>query len=558
MHTTLWIAVLVTASLGAVSLFIRRKQFPLPPGPRGIPIVGNLRDLPSPTQKDWLHWLKHKDQYGPISSLSVLGTHIIILNDARLAVQLLEKRSSIHSMRPQQNFTDMSGWNNVLGARRNPEHVRKTRKYLYQEIGSKKSVSAFDHVQRAEVSHFLLRLLNDPSKLQQHIRKWVYCVLDRQAMINANMSRESGGIVLKIGYDYTIEQHDRDPLVDLADKAMEDFSIALLPATWAVDFIPMCKCKPGRSYSMLLTMLIVKYLPTWFPGAKFKTIAAEFNRRQQAFSDIPYEFVKQQMKKNCAPSFLSNLLQDNPLEHGSEEENIVKWSAGSLYAGGADTTVSSIASFFLAMALFPEAQRKAQHELDTVLGEKQLPQFDDRENLPYINALVKEVLRWHPVVPVNLVHTSKEDDICEGYFIPKGSSILANIWAFTHDPEVYHEPMVFNPDRFLASSDQVPERDPHLLVFGFGRRACPGRTLADANVFLTVAQTLAVFNISKPLSKGDRDLEYDFIPGVISHPAPFDVSIQPRSDGHRELIVSLEESYPWEKSDADLLPSVQI
>ena len=118
--------------------------------------------------------------------------------------------------------------------------------------------------------------------------------------------------------------------------------------------------------------------------------------------------------------------------------------------------------------------------------------------------------------------------------------------------------MVFNPDRFLASSDQVPERDPHLLVFGFGRRACPGRTLADANVFLTLAQTLAVFNISKPLSKGDRDLEYDFIPGVISHPAPFDVSIQPRSDGHRELIVSLEESYPWEKSDADLLPSVQI
>lgn len=91
-------------------------------------------------------------------------------------------------------------------------------------------------------------------------------------------------------------------------------------------------------------------------------------------------------------------------------------------------TVSSIACFFLAMALFPEVQRKAQQELDKVVGNNLLPQFNDRENLPYINALVKEVLRWHPVVPMNVAHTSIEDDICEGYFIPKGSSILANIW----------------------------------------------------------------------------------------------------------------------------------
>ncbi|KAJ5339389.1 hypothetical protein N7452_006117 [Penicillium brevicompactum] len=528
MLTTLWIPILVAVGLcGAATLLIRRKQYPpLPPGPRRIPIIGNLRNLPSPSQKDWLHWLKLKEQYGPISSLSVLGTHIIVLNDARLAVQLLEKRSAIHSLRPQQNFTDMSGWHNVLGARRNPEHVRKTRKNLYQEIGSNKSVSAFDEVQNTEVSHFLLRLLSNPEKLQQHIRK------------------EAGGIVLKIAYGYTIEPRDRDPLVDLADKAMEDFSSALLPATWAVDFIPL-----------------LKFLPEWFPGASFIKIAKKYDRRQQAFSDVPYEFVKQQMKRTgFFPSFLSNLLQSNPVEHGTEEENIVKWSAGSLYAGGADTTVSSIASFFLAMALFPEVQRRAQQELDTVVGEKRFPHFHDRENLPYINALVKEVLRWHPVVPMNLAHTSNQDDTCDGYFIPKGSSILANIWAFTHDPDVYHDPMTFKPERFLASSDgHIPERDPHLLVFGFGRRACPGRTLADANVFLTVAQTLAVFNMSKPVVDGKpQDILFDFLPGVISHPAPFDLSIKPRSVEHKELILSLEKTYPWEKSDAELLPPVLV
>jgi hypothetical protein len=132
--------------------------------------------------------------------------------------------------------------------------------------------------------------------------------------------------------------------------------------------------------------------------------------------------------------------------------------------------------------------------------------------------------------------------------------------AFTHDEKVYSDPMAFKPERFIATPDNpLPERDPHLLVFGFGRRACPGRTLADANVFLSVAQSLAVFNISKPVFNGEvQDVPLRFLPGVISHPAPFELSIHPRSEKHRELIQSLEQEYPWEKSDAEALGSVEF
>jgi hypothetical protein len=91
-------------------------------------------------------------------------------------------------------------------------------------------------------------------------------------------------------------------------------------------------------------------------------------------------------------------------------------------------TVSSIASFFLAMTLYPEAQRKAQEEIDRVVGTTRLPTFNDRPNLPYVDALVKEVLRWNPIAPMGVPHTSIKDDICEGYFIPKGSMVLPNIW----------------------------------------------------------------------------------------------------------------------------------
>ncbi|KAJ5673715.1 hypothetical protein N7507_002842 [Penicillium longicatenatum] len=528
MVSLLWfLASMVLVGLFAYSTQRNRKRhdLPLPPGPRPKPIIGNLRDLPSPNEQDWQHWLKHKELYGPISSLRVLGKRIIILNDAQLAVQLLEKRSAIHSSRPQQNFTEMSGWHNVLGALRNPEHIRMTRKYLHQEIGSNNSVACFNDVQITEVSRFLLRVMNDPERLQQHIRK------------------EAGGIVLKVAYGYTISPHSPDPLVDLADKAMEDFSYALLPTAWAVDFIP-----------------ILRYLPAWFPGAGFIKICQAYKTRAVAFSDVPYKFVQQQMDtKAYVPSFLSNLLRKCDVEPGSEEERIIKWSAGSLYAGGADTTVSAIASFFLAMAFYPEVQRKAQQELDSVVGVNTLVQFEDRAKLPYINALVKEVLRWHPVVPTNIPHVSTQDDTCEGYLIPKGSSIVANIWGFTHDANIYSDPMAFRPERFLTgSAGQPPERDPHMLVFGFGRRACPGRTLADSNIFLTIAQSLSVFEISKPLKSPEvQDFDVKFLPGVISHPAPFKVSIQPRSSAHRDLIQSLEHSFPWESGDAELLSSVQ-
>ncbi|PYH90001.1 cytochrome P450 oxidoreductase OrdA-like protein [Aspergillus ellipticus CBS 707.79] len=527
MTATLWSGLFVAlVGFYIASLLSNRKKNhpPLPPGPRRLPLIGNLWDLPTPDQQDWQHWLKHKEQYGVISSLSVMGQTIIILNDARLAVEIMEKRSAINSSRPQQNFTEMTGWDDILGCVKNPERVRQTRKHMHREIGSNKSVSRFNDIQSAEAGRFLLRVLESPDQLLQHIRK------------------EAGAIILKVGYGYTIERHGQDPLVDLADRAMVEFSFALLPATWLVDFIPK-----------------LKYVPTWFPGAEFAKIARRYKKNVTDFSSIPYEFVKQQMRSSSlAPSFLSNLLRDNPVEPGTEEENTIKWSVASLYAGGADTTVSALASFFLAMALFPEVQRKAKQEIDTVVGSDRLPQFKDRESLPYINALVKETLRWHPVVPMGVAHSPTHDDVCEGYFIPKGATLLSNIWAYAHDPTVFPDPMTFKPERFLASSDgHLPERDPHLLVFGFGRRVCPGRTLADSNIFLTIAQVLAVFDISKPVKDGKMvDVVPEFVPGVISHPAPFKVSVRPRSEAHRELIREVERVYPWEKSSAEELAGV--
>lgn len=117
--------------------------------------------------------------------------------------------------------------------------------------------------------------------------------------------------------------------------------------------------------------------------------------------------------------------------------------------------------------------------------------------------------------------------------------------------------MIFRPERFVATETQQPEEDPASFSFGFGRRICPGRFLADNTLFLSVSQSLAAFNIAKEVENGvEVDVEAKFQPGVISHPAPFRYQISPRSKEHEELILSVEKLHPWEESDAPALETL--
>jgi hypothetical protein len=124
-----------------------------------------------------------------------------------------------------------------------------------------------------------------------------------------------------------------------------------------------------------------------------------------------------------------------------------------------------------------------------------------------------------------------------------------------HDPKVYPNPMEFQPERFLG---ETPAPDPHTFAFGFGRRVCPGRFLAGITVFLSVVQSLAVFNISKA-TQGDVEITTPhFEPGVISHLSPFQSEITSRSLEHEALILSVERDHLWEDSDAAELQKVEF
>ncbi|KAI1130849.1 cytochrome P450 [Nemania abortiva] len=489
---------------------------PLPPGPKGLPLVGNLNDLPKGDSMETFHWLKHKEKYGPISSVTVMGQTIVILNDADLTFELFEKRSTKYSSRPRQVVAgEILGWQHTPGGSPNNARWRTIRKNMNRVIGTKAAAAQFHKLQEAEVGHFLLHLLETPEKFLDHIQ------------------RQAGAVILKIAYGYVAESHKNDHLIDIVGKAMEDFVHAAVPGAFMADIFPF-----------------LKSVPDWFPGTGWKKIAYKWRDELTEVTEKPYAFTKYQMSRGENEiSFLSRLLEAG--DSTPEEKHTNKWSAMSLYTAGADSTVSVIAAWFLAMTNFPDVQVKALEEINRVVGQDRLPTLADRDDLPYVEAIVKEAFRWHPVAPMGIPHASTEDDICEGYFIPKGSMLFANVWHFTHDPNVHPDPMAFKPERFLGSK---PERDPHIFVWGFGRRVCPGRILADNTVWLTIAQCLAVYKIGRPVENGVEVTPVPaFQPGVASHPVPFKCTVKPRSAHHEKLIKSIESTYPWQESHSSVL-----
>ncbi|KAG0702321.1 cytochrome P450 [Suillus ampliporus] len=501
--------------------FTKKNPAPYPPGPLGWPLIGNILDLPHTKS------LAHIRRVGQ----EVLGQRIIVVNSLKTAMDMLDKKSILYSDRPVFPMGgELVGWKYTLGLVPYGDRFRRSRKH-FRIIGSRAALDIYNPMEEVETHRFLKRVLANPDQLQAHIR------------------HTAGAIILRISHGYEVKEND-DPFVDLADRALDQFSQSTAPGAFMVDIMP----------------LLAK-VPEWFPGAGFKRTAREWRETAEEMAATPYKFVKDQMAAGIATkSFTSNLLEGRTLS--AEEEHIVKWSAISMYGGGSDTAVSTIYSLFLAMTLFPDAQKKAQAEIDAVVGPDRLPSFADRDSLPYTEALAKEILRWNAVVPTGVPHRVTEDDIHDGYYIPKGSLIIPNIWFMLNDPRTYSNPSQFNPNaswrRMERNLRPNLARSPSALVDGMPNsqkatinkavllKLLPvdytGLYLADASIWISTVMSLAVFDISKAVENGVeitpelepssgtiRYVAYLIVFGAgldrhaLSHPKPFKCSIKARS-----------------------------
>ncbi|KAL0567556.1 hypothetical protein V5O48_014442, partial [Marasmius crinis-equi] len=227
----------------------------------------------------------------------------------------------------------------------------------------RRNVPEFRAVQEAAAKSLLQKLVTSPEGYYDHVKHL------------------SGAIILKLVYGYTL-QTENDPYMALAAKAMEGLRQVVNHGSFVVDYLP-----------------ILKLLPSWFPGADFKRKAKAWAPSAEEVKEIPWQWMKKaKLDGTGLPAFASENLDKFPDDLKMEE--VVKNCAAIAYLAGSDTTVAMILSFILAMTLYPAVQERAQAELDEKVGSSRLPDFGDREKLPFIEAVLAETLRWHPVVPL--------------------------------------------------------------------------------------------------------------------------------------------------------------
>ncbi|KAJ7693224.1 cytochrome P450 [Mycena rosella] len=498
--------------LGLVTVWFGRRwwrnhsQLPLPPGPKPLPLVGNMFDIP--TERQWEtygDWSKKFDS--DIIHLNVGGRSIVVLSSMEAIRELFEKRFSLYSDRPRlPMIVELMGWDFGIGVMKYGE---RSHRKLFHEAFNVAAAKEFQPQERAAAHALLRRILNRPSDIMEHFRHM------------------AAGLIMDVTYGINVNSPG-DPYIGLAKEAMHGLSIASVPRLFLVDSIPW-----------------LKYIPSWFPGAGFQRKAKQWRKVMRELLEAPFAHTKRNMVQGTAiPSFTSSSLaaleSSNSQNTGKQEkETLIKATAANMFAAGADTTVAALGSFALAMLANPGVQAKAQAEIDAVLGSEHLPDFADVDMLPYVSAVVKEVQQWRNVTPLAIPHYLAVDDEYRGYRIPAGTTVIGNTWAILHDEEMYPDPHLFKPERFLLDGKLNPAiQDPETATFGFGRRICPGRHMATSSLMITIASILATMNIKKARDKNGEEIEpsHEYFPGLALLPVPFECSITPRSRKAIEVI----------------------
>ncbi|KAG8907298.1 hypothetical protein FRB99_004747 [Tulasnella sp. 403] len=510
----------LTAAVAAAVLYVYRQRRqrarpPLPPGPPPYPIIGNWYDMPRSRQAlTFTEWGKI---YGPIVYVSVFGRSTLILNTYQVARDLLDKRGQIYSDRPRlfAGKVFRASETGTVFAPFGPTW-RKHRRFLNQVLNPSSVRREYSSLQTRKTLEYILTILDRPDTFYTSIR------------------RMTGESVCQFAYG-AYHNDERDFI------AMDD-TISL-----------MGRNEPPGGVLSAVILEFQSWLPSWLLKKTSRRRDADLQADvYEATREYFFNWVKSQKENDIAAptSYVMTMLQNT--ENSSTKEDDYKAISGSAFSflrAGNDTAEVALQSLILALTLNPHVQTLAHAELDRVIGSDRLPTLEDQEDLPYITAIVLETLRWNPPTATGVPHKLMEDDIYNGYHIPAGTHVLANMWAMSRDPTLFTSPLTFDPSRYLASP---PPLDPRDFVFGFGRRICPGVSLAYQALWIGAATLLASFTFEKKRDPKGNVIEpvCEFALGFNSQPAPFACDVKPRSPHVREKVDRALSSLPTTKYDS--------
>ncbi|KAM4097501.1 hypothetical protein ACJW30_07G004900 [Castanea mollissima] len=486
-------ALIAMASLATLAFLskllpFKSHQLKFPPGPKAWPIIGNLKldlNLIGSHPPQSLHKLAQK--YGPIMKLKFGSFPVVVASSPQMAKEFLKTHDNVFASRPKTA-------------------AGKYTAYYYHNITCTKQLESYQYIRVEEMRVFLSNLCilsRKPIMLKDHLFRLTLSIISRIVLTKKYVSDESKNKTSIVRPEEFQEMLDE---------------LFLLNAVFNIgDWIPWLDFLDLQGYVKRMKGLRKKF------DRFLDHVFDEHKAKKEGGNDF--------MPKDTVDLLLQ--LADDPNIDVKLTYDCIKALTQDLIAGGTDTSATVLEWAMSELIKQPHLIKKATEELDRVIGRERWVEEKDIPQLPYIDAIMKETMRKHPVAGLLAPHLAIQDCDVAGYKIRKGTRVFINTWSIGRDPSIWDAPEEFRPERFMGKDIDVKGQNFELLPFGSGRRMCPGYSLGLKVVSSTLANMLHGFNWKLSDNMKCEELSMDEVYGLTTcRKFPLVVAMEPRLSLH--------------------------
>ncbi|XP_027179619.1 cytochrome P450 CYP736A12-like [Coffea eugenioides] len=456
-------------------LFLMKKRRGLPPGPKGLPVIGSLHLLGKNPHQDLAKLAK---KHGPIMYMRFGYVPAIIVSSPEAAEKFLKTYDQVFAGRPYHEASWYIAYEqrNLTFGQYGP-YWRSMRKLCILQLLSSHKINSFRPMRGEEVGKLVKSLKHAASD---------GAAVDLSALISslgANMS-----CLMIFGQKYMDKDFDDRGFGEVIQEALHVGSTPNIG-----DYFP------------LLGVLDLQGLTR-----RFKALAKVFHDFFDKIIDEHLECKEQRQTKDFV-DIMMEIIQSGTSEFEFDRRH-VKAVLFDMLVASMGTSVTAVEWAILELLRHPAAMRKLQKELEEKVGLERIVEESDLEGLEYLDMVVKESMRLHPVGPLMLPHESIQDCTVDDFHIQKKSRIIINIYAIGRDPNVWPDPEAFIPERFKDRDIDLRGQDFRLIPFGSGRRICPGLQLGLTVVRFVLAQLVHCFDweLADNIQPTDLDMSEAF------------------------------------------------
>ncbi|XP_057745766.1 cytochrome P450 83B1-like [Arachis stenosperma] len=463
------------------TLVNKNKTFP--PGPRGLPIIGNLHQLDHSSL--YLQLFELSKKYGHIFSLQLGLRKAIVISSPELAKEILKNHDREFARRPNMIAQQKLSYNGLeMFFSQNNDYWREIRKICVSHLFSAKRVSSFSKIREFEVKQLIKKISSHASS-------------EKVTNLNEVLMALTSTIICRIAFGRRYE-----------DEGVERSKFHSLF---------------NEFQAMLITLFVSDYIPFLGWIDRLKGLHVRLDRIFKELDEFCQEVIDEHMNPNKDISEgedIVDVLLQLKKQHSFSFDltyDHIKAILSDIIVAATDTTAATAVWAMTALIKNPRVMKKVQEEIRNFGGQKDFLKEEDIQKCSYFKAVMKETLRLYLPGPLLMPKETNEKCTIYGYEIPAKTIVYINAWTIHRDSEAWENPQEFYPERFLENSIDFKGQDFELIPFGAGRRICPGMHMALASLDLILANLLYSFDWELPEGVKNEDIDVETLPGLAQH-----------------------------------------